>query len=264
MVRGVMAVKRAERASNVVPTPPATGADRGLKPEDVKELRALLAKVQSAGWSGGANPARAELAQRVATIAQSIDGKGLEAALLAAGFKDPEAIALISTLQTSGATAKPSGSNPSASAAAAEFLAKNENGTGFEINEAQRLLSALRPITVDAAASARVKSDAMLQMSGIEGKIADKLRSNGGTEHGIEARKWLVASLKADPSNQNTARAYGKMIVGMCDHNWIVKGFIQRAMGIDLQQEARFAVAALATAGITNDPLCEKLKKLAN
>lgn len=85
-------------------------------------------------------------------------------------------------------------SDEAAAAAAQLFLKKYESKVDFNIDVAERLLSRLQKFAESENLSNKKKSQCWLFISGVRGKLADKLRMNGGPREGklaLEALKKI-------------------------------------------------------------------------
>jgi hypothetical protein len=139
------------------------------------------------------------------------------------------------------------------------FLDKYKESVKFDQKEAEFLLK--RILSFVDKASPKNKSQIYLMASGIHGRISDKLRSNGGPEHGKLALSYLKQSLHHNRMNQSAAKAFATTISRFSEKNFVMRKFIEAGLGIKIDAEVKLAMKYLEDAGLKSDPLYQNLKK---
>lgn len=143
---------------------------------------------------------------------------------------------------------------------AKEFLSKNKERTDFNQAAAEAIIADLQKIANDNSVARPTRSQALVYMSGIHGRISDKLRANGGTAHGKKALACLKLAINLDGQNKNAGTAYATTIHRMIKKNLVTRKFIEGGMGIDLEDEAKNAVKVLESMGMKSFEGYEDLK----
>lgn len=145
-------------------------------------------------------------------------------------------------------------------AAATLFLEHNKERTDFDLDSAQSLVIKIEKQAARSSLSAHEKSRLWLMSSGVHGRIADKLRANGGTEEGKLALSCIKKSLSFNKNNKEAAKAYATTIARFTERSFVVRKFIESGLEIKIGDEVKSAMKSMEAANITNDPLYQQLK----
>jgi hypothetical protein len=136
-----------------------------------------------------------------------------------------------------------------------------DDADGFEFAAAQAYLTPLETVAKNEANSAKLRSRAYLNLSGIQGLISRKYAHEGsmfkigkymsaGT-YGKAAIDSLEKSLEFNPLNTDAAEAYGKAAATVVSKNAFTIGLIKRFGGIDVDARALHAVKAMKANHLT-------------
>lgn len=140
------------------------------------------------------------------------------------------------------------------------FLAKYSDNVNFEVKEAEVIIAALTKVANDTTVVKGDRSQAFVYMAGMHGRISDKLQANGGTAHGKKALNFLKDGMKMDGTNKNAGNAYATTIYRLIQKNYVTRKFIEAGLSITLADEAKAAVKALDSLGLTSHPGYKALK----
>lgn len=153
--------------------------------------------------------------------------------------------------------------SPEATKKAAElFLDRFKESVEFDEPSAKALAVRLKKHGENPALSNKDRSKLWLLASGIHGRLADKLRVNGGLEQGKFALGAIKKSISLDKSYKSAAQAYATTIIAFSEQSFIARKFIESNMEIKISTEAKSAMKAMEDAKLTLDPLYAKLKAI--
>lgn len=151
--------------------------------------------------------------------------------------------------------------SPEASLAAAElFLSKYKDSVDFDIADARAITERLRKHAANTTLPKIKRSELWLFASGMHGRMADKLRANGGTEQGKLALGAIKTSLGLSPTYKKGALAYAETITAFTKRGLVARKFIEAGLGISIADEAKLCMKAMEVAGVANDPMYKVLK----
>lgn len=151
--------------------------------------------------------------------------------------------------------------SPEASLAAAQlFLAKYKDSVEFNIADARAITERLRKHASNASLPGVQRSELWLFASGMHGRMADKLRANGGTEQGKLALAAIKTSLAITKTYKKAALAYAETITAFTKRGLVARKFIEAGLGISIADEAKACMKAMEVAGVANDPMYKVLK----
>ena len=147
-------------------------------------------------------------------------------------------------------------------AATSLFMSEYHNKTDFDPKSAHALIARLKKFANSDKESNKVRSKLWLLTSGVHGRLADKLRANGGAEQGKFALQSLKKSLSFDKTNKDAAIAYATTITNLGARGFVAKKFIENALEVKLSNEVKTSLKSMEEAGLTSHPLYSQLKTL--
>jgi hypothetical protein len=153
--------------------------------------------------------------------------------------------------------------SPEVTKKAAElFLSQYKDSVEFDVASAKELSERLTKHAGSSKLSPQVRSQLWLLAAGVHGRLADKLRANGGLEQGKFALNAIKTSLSLDKNYKSAAISYATTISAFTEQNFISKKFIEANMDIKISGEVKSALKAMEDAGLMNHELYQKLKKV--
>jgi hypothetical protein len=156
-------------------------------------------------------------------------------------------------------TAKTTDNNNKATVeVATTYLMAIKSRIDFKDNESNAFISQLTPICNDSEVEAKFRSKACTILSGIHGKIAQKLQL-AGIENGKTAFHYLQQSLALDPQNVDAILGHAQVVAKIYDQGFVIRNVAEAKLNISFKDEAQKAKINLERVHQTDTPTYKKI-----
>lgn len=145
--------------------------------------------------------------------------------------------------------------------AATTYLASIGSGVDFKENEALIFINKLTPVCENSPADKTFRSRACTRLSGLHGKMAQKLKMDG-ISNGKFAYKYLKLALQLDANNKEAIIGHAMTVAELSNQNYFVKKIIESNLEANFADEARYAKANLERVNLTRHPLYQRLSEI--
>lgn len=145
--------------------------------------------------------------------------------------------------------------------AATTYLASIGNSVDFKENEAILFINKLTPVCEGSSTDKIFRSRACTRLSGLHGKMAQKLKMNG-ISNGKFAYRYLKMALQLDSNNKDAILGHAMTVAELSNQNYFVKKIIESNLEANFADEARYAKANLERVNLTKHPLYQRLSEI--
>lgn len=140
----------------------------------------------------------------------------------------------------------------------AAYLGSIQTSTNFLEKDANSFITSIMPICENNKLDAKFRSRACIIISGLHGKLAQKLQMSGMADGKI-AYKYLQKSLELDPLNVEAVTGHAIAIIGLSDQGYIVRKLAERGLNTNIKDEAMKAKGNLERINQTSNPLYKQI-----
>lgn len=154
--------------------------------------------------------------------------------------------------------AKISDDNESILSSATTYLSAIGESTNFIDSEINFFISGLTPICKDTKLDAQFRSNVCTRLSGLHGKLVQKLESKGISD-GKSAYQYLKLSLSLDPRNIDAIMGHANTVAEIYGYGFIVRKMVELNLSTNFKDEAKYAKENLERINQTSTPIYKRI-----
>ncbi len=142
--------------------------------------------------------------------------------------------------------------------AASTYLLSIKDQTSFDEKVASDFIASLTPICENEAIELKFRSKVCGKLSGLHGKLAQKLQLSG-VGNGQDAYRYLKIALNLDPDNTEAIVGHAIAIVKIYEQGFFIRKLAESKLNIIASQEAQVAKINLERMNLTKNPVYSKI-----
>lgn len=142
--------------------------------------------------------------------------------------------------------------------AATTYLMSIAYTENFNESEANNFILKVTPLCESSSVKQKFRSTACTRLSGLHGKIAQKLQL-GGISNGKKAYTYLKKALELDPNNRDAITGHANTVYAVYNKGFLARKAVEINLGVSINEEVRFAKTNLERINQSNSPLYRRI-----